>query len=192
MFLLFIYDIGDEVDSTIKLFADRLPFDAENSICRWHNKTSIIHGQTFGVGWSLANAIQRQEMLLNANTHRKRHPIVHTYTTRGDDRLSVASKAYLKIELHEHLGWKSHVDAVTNKASRTLGFIQRISEDNVQQSEKTGIHLPCAVQARVCFVVWDPNKQNQIDQLEQIQRRALCFICGNYQRDASVTSMRKP
>ena len=40
-------------------------------------------------------------------------------------------------------------------------------------------------------VVWNPNKQNEIDQLEKIQRRALRFICGNYQRDASVTSTRE-
>ena len=48
----------------------------------------------------------------------------HVFHPIGD-LLSVASKAYLGIELHERLSWKSHVDAVTNKASRTLGFIQR-------------------------------------------------------------------
>ena len=57
-------------------------------------------------------------------------------------------------------------------------------------------------EASICFVivrsqleyastVWDPYKQNQIDQLEKIQRRAVRFICGNYQREASVTNMRE-
>ena len=40
-------------------------------------------------------------------------------------------------------------------------------------------------------VIWDPYRKNQIDQLEQIQRRAVRFICGNYQCDASITTMRE-
>jgi len=191
MFLLFINDIGDEVDSTIKLFADdcllmRRITSVEDTVKLQSDMDRLLE-------WA-----DRWQMQFNAKKcysmriHRKRHPIIHDYTMRGDDLLGVANKAYLGIELHERLSWKLHVDAVTNKASRTLGFIRR----------NLGRHCPTDVkklayislvrsQLEYASVVWDPNKQNQIDQLEMVQRRALRFICGNYQRDASVTAMRE-
>ena len=46
-------------------------------------------------------------------------------------------------------------------------------------------------QLEYASIVWDPYQQTLIDKLEKIQRRAIRFICGNYQREASVTSMRQ-
>ena len=58
--------------------------------------------------------------------------------------------------------------------------------------QTTGLHLIGTLIARIyASVIWDPYRQNQIDQLEKIQRRAVRFINGNYQRDISVTRMRE-
>ena len=46
-------------------------------------------------------------------------------------------------------------------------------------------------QLEYASVTWDPHRQNQINQLERIQRRAIRFICGNYKRDASVSAMQQ-
>lgn len=191
MFLLFINDIGDEVDSTIKLFADdcllmRRIASVDDTVKLQSDMDRLLE-------WA-----DRWQMQFNAKKcysmriHRKRYPIMHTYTMRGDDLLSVASKAYLGLELHERLSWKSHVDAVTNKASRTLGFIRRnLGRQCPTEVKKLAYISLVRSQLEYASVVWDPNKRNQIDQLEKVQRRALRFICGNYQRDASVTSMRE-
>lgn len=40
-------------------------------------------------------------------------------------------------------------------------------------------------------IIWDPFKTKQIDELEMVQRRAARFVCRDYKRTSSVTSMMK-
>ena len=97
------------------------------------------------------------------------------------------SQAYLGVEIH----WKPHITSTTAKAGRTLGFLRRnISKCSTNIKKQAYISLVRS-QLEYASVIWDPYRQNQIDQLEKIQRRAVRFICGNYHRDASVTRMRQ-
>ncbi|XP_072033080.1 uncharacterized protein [Amphiura filiformis] len=79
---------------------------------------------------------------------------------------------------------------MTAKANRTLGFIRRnlgrCSSSIKQQAYTTLVRS----QLEYGATIWDPYRQNQIDSIEKIQRRAVRFITGNYQREASVTAMR--
>ena len=124
--------------------------------------------------------------------HRRRNPITHNYTMDGESLQVVSNKAYLGIELHERLSWRPHIDAIANKATKTLGFLRRNfgkqCPTDVKKLAYTSLVRP---QLEYASAVWDPYKQNQIDKLEKIQRRAVRFICGDYQRDSSVTNMRE-
>ena len=81
---------------------------------------------------------------------------------------------------------------MANKASRTLGFIRRnLGNRCPTDTKKLAYTTLVRSQLEYASTVWDPHKQNQIDQLEMIQRRAVRFISGNYQREASVTEMRE-
>ena len=124
MFLLFINDIGDNITSTIKLFADdcllfrtikssqdtpKLQEDL-NNITEWSNQ------------WQMQFNAKKCYTL---RVHRKRSPITHNYIMGGEELSSVASQAYLGVELHERLSWKQHIEKVASKAGRTSGFLRR-------------------------------------------------------------------
>ena len=40
-----------------------------------------------------------------------------------------------------------------------------------------------------CSSVWDPYEKGDVATLEKVQRRAACFIKGDYKRESSVTQM---
>ncbi|XP_072030517.1 uncharacterized protein [Amphiura filiformis] len=110
--------------------------------------------------------------------HRNKTPITHTYIMGGEELCTASSQAYLGVELHERLSWKTHIESVASKAGRTLGFLRRnlgkCSTDIKEQAYTSLVRS----QLEYASVVWDPHKQNQIDQLEKIQRRAIRFISG--------------
>ena len=109
----------------------------------------------------------------------------------GEELCAVSSQAYLGVEIHERLSWKSHIEAVASKAGRTLGFLRRNLGKCSPALKKQAYISLVRSQLEYASVIWDPHKQNQIDRLEQIQRRAVRFVSGNYQRDTSVTAMRE-
>ena len=190
MFLLFINDIGDDIGSSIKLFADDcLLFRTISSI---EDTTKLQRDLNTLHEWS-----NRWQMKFNAKKcytmriHRGKHPITHNYTMGGEELCAVSSQAYLGVEIHERLSWKPHIEAVVSKAGKTLGFLRRNlgkCHTNIKKQAYISLVRP---QLEYASVKWDPHRQNQIDQLEKIQRRAVRFVCGNYQREASVTAMRE-
>ena len=55
----------------------------------------------------------------------KCHEIQTKYSLHGHTLEMVDSGNYLGVTISDHLSWHKHVDNVTAKASRTLGFLQR-------------------------------------------------------------------
>ena len=190
MFLLFINDIGDNITSTIKLFADdcllfrTIKTDDDTAILQ----TDLDRLNDWSRTWQMSFNTKK---CYSMRIQRKKNPITRNYKMGGEILHHVSSQAYLGVEIHENLNWKSHITTVASKAGRTLGFLRRnLGKCSPQIKEKAYISLVRS-QLEYASAVWDPHRQTQIDQLEKIQRRAVRFICGNYQRDASVTAMRE-
>jgi hypothetical protein len=55
----------------------------------------------------------------------KRNPIVSEYTIRGQLLAAVTSARYLGVTITDKVNWSQHIDSITNKANRTLGFLRR-------------------------------------------------------------------
>ena len=125
------------------------------------------------------------------HVHRKSSPIIHDYTMGGQRLSTASSQPYLGVEIHEKLSWKPHIRSVAAKASRTLGFIRRNLSRCTPSVKQQAYTTLVRSQLEYGAVIWDPYRQNQIDNLERIQRRAVRFITGNYNREDSVTSMRQ-
>ena len=190
MFLLFINDIGDNITSTIKLFADDcLLFRTIKS----DEDTSKLQEDLNNLNeWS--NLWQMQfnaKKCYTLRVHRGRSPITHNYIMGREELTTVTNQAYLGVELHERLSWKQHIESVASKAGRTLGFLRRNLGKCSPSLKKQAYIALVRSQLEYASVTWDPHRQNQINQLERIQRRAIRFICGNYKRDASVSAMQQ-
>ncbi|XP_072047244.1 uncharacterized protein [Amphiura filiformis] len=93
--------------------------------------------------------------------------------------------------MHEKLSWKPHIANVTSKASQSLGFIRRNLAQCSTATKQLAYTTLVRSQLEYAGAILDPYRQNQVDQLERVQRRVVRFISGNYNREDSVTAMRE-
>ena len=94
-----------------------------------------------------------------------------------------------RINLDADFSWKSHVEAITSKATQRLYFLKQFGRAGVPQAQL--LHFYTAVIRPVleyAAPVWNHLlTKTQIDQIEALQRRALRNICS-YTSDMSYTS----
>ena len=110
----------------------------------------------------------------------KRFQQIITYTLHGHVLEAVDSTNYLGVTISENLQWKTHIDNITAKASRTVGFLRRNQYNctkDVSEATYRSIVRPTLEYASAS---WDPYRSSDINQLEQIQRRAARFVHRKY------------
>ena len=124
MFLIYINDIGEHITSNLRLLADDsllycaidIPQDCLalqedlDKLSQWSYK------------WQMSFNVSKCKSL---SITRKRNPYLHQYTMNGQELDSVKSHPYLGVELTQSLNWNNHINNITTKANRSLGFIKR-------------------------------------------------------------------
>jgi hypothetical protein len=83
----------------------------------------------------------------------------------------------------------SHINNITTKANKTLGFLRRntnISTTKVKEHAYKSLVRPSLEYA--CSV-WDPYTKEDITQLEQVQRRAARYVTNRYHKTSSASNM---
>ena len=122
---------------------------------------------------------------------RNKTPIKYSYTLHGH-QLEHADKAkYLGVTIQSDLKWDtgSHINSITIKANKTLGFLRRninISSTTVKEQAYKSLVRPSLEYA--CSV-WDPYTKENITQLEQVQHRAARYVTNHYHNTSSVSNM---
>ncbi len=188
MFLLFINDIVDNVSSEIRLFADdcvlyqevKSPEDQrrlQQDLDRLIEWTRI---------WQMEfNPAKCQTLHIS----RRRNKLLHEYQMLGHTLQQVSQATYLGVEISDNLSWDAHINKVTGKANRSLGFIKRnlyaCSKGVKESAYKTLVrpHLEYASS------VWDPHLKKHINQIEKVQRSGARFVAGDYSWQTSVTQL---
>ena len=120
---------------------------------------------------------------------RKRNPGVTSYTMSDSPLAETKSFTYLGITIHQNLGWENQVDHAVTKATRILYFIKRnfhMSSKTVKERLYVTLVKP---HLQYGTAACNPHKANQITSLEMVQRRAAHFVCTDYSRTSSVSSM---
>ena len=101
----------------------------------------------------------------------------------------MTSAKYLGVNFTSGLSWNHHVDEITSKANKCLGFLRRnlnISNCKAKETAYKSLVRPIVEYASP---VWDPHTANNIDKIEMVQRRAARFVKNRYRQTSSVTSM---
>jgi hypothetical protein len=168
MFLLYINDIGRDIQSTIRLFADdcllyRPIHGPEDNIILQRDLQSLVD---WSDEWQM---MFNSEKCYTLRVTRKIKPRQYTYTIRGQPLTQVDNYPYLGVELDHKLNWKKHISNTTCKANRTLGFLRRNlgrCSMEVKQQAYTTLIRP---QMEYASSVWDPYRQYQIKELEMVQ-----------------------
>ena len=121
MFLLFTNDIHENLDSTLRLFADdALLYRSINTM----NDTIILQNDIDKlVSWS--KTWQMQFNVTKCHTmriSRKKEPVLIDYYINGHKLSPVKNHPYLGVMLSNDLRWNSHVENIVVKANKSLWF----------------------------------------------------------------------
>ena len=190
MFIIYINDIADGTDSSIRLFADdallyrvvsstrdcsKLQYDL-HTMCRW------------GSDWQMDFNPKKCHVL---SITKKRNPICYPYTLNGVQLSHVENHPYLGVELDCKLSWKKHINNTTGKAQRTLNLLRRNLHGCSQKTKDIAYKTMVRPTLEYASASWDPYEQRQINQLEAVQNRAARFVKNEHRRqNVSVTGLK--
>ena len=116
------------------------------------------------------------------HAHRKKQPIIHTYTMDNTPVTPVTHHPYLGIELQADLRWTTHIQNTTNKAQKTLNMLKR----NLKQAFAT-----VKSQAYKTLAIWAPHTAKDTYNLNNIQNYAARWVHHDYSHYTSVSSLQK-
>jgi hypothetical protein len=192
LFLLFINDIANDLNSSARLFADNClvyrevetPEDAQML------QADLEKLLAWSRSWQMAFNIEK--CFIMRVTLKRKHVIDHQYKMEGKILKLVDSQPYLGVHLNSKLTWDNHLTHITSKAKRTLGFVRRnLRSCHPDIKERAYVTLVRPI-LEYCSVIWDPHQQTKNNQVESVQRSAARFVAGKpYRKDnpTSVTNM---
>ena len=189
LFLIYINDIHENLSpgTHIRLFADdSLLYRAINTI-----SDSLILQKDLDQlqKWEKANKMEfhpdKCQILRITN---KRQPLKFTYNIHNIDLQEFKSAKYLGVTIDSNLNWTVQTENVYKKSSSMLSFLERNfykCPENVKENLYTALVRPL-LEYGCC--AWDPYRNNQIQKLEMINKRAARFITGNHIREHGNTN----
>ena len=188
LFLVYINDLPDCVSSSIRLFAD-------DTIIYRHIKSEadgqalqddLRHLEDWERSWQMEFHPGKCTVL--RITH-KRKPIIRQYYLHNLQLETTTESKYLGVTVTSDLKWNRHIDNVTAKANRTLGFVRRnlqISSPAIKERAYMGLVRP---QVEYASTVWNPYNTNLVHKVEMVQRRAARWTLNRHHNTSSVTAM---
>ncbi len=114
----------------------------------------------------------------------------HMYELCGKVLGYVTSEKYLGVYLNHDLKWDNHIDQVSPKAARKLGFTHRNLRGAPADCKKKLAYIALVRSGmEYASIIWDPHITSNADKLEKIQRLPARWVVSSYSRTTSVTSL---
>ena len=183
LFLVYINDISVNLSpgTEIRLFAD-------DSLL-YRTIKSPEDGQTLQRDldtlqlWETANKMEfhpgKCEMLRITNI-KKPNQIKTDYKIHSTTLATTNAAKYLGVTIDPSLQWNKHHSNIIAKANSTLAFLRRNISSCPRQIKNTCYKTFVRPVLEYGCCVWDPYHENQIQDLEKIQKRAARFVTGNF------------
>jgi hypothetical protein len=123
---------------------------------------------------------------------KKKIPLKFDYLLHSHILQPVDNSKYLDVTISNDLDWGPHINDITTKANKTLGFLRR-NMKNCTRKVKT-LTYTSLVRPVVEYssLVWNPSKNQQISEVEQIQRKAARYVFNDYRDRSPGASMEGP
>ena len=96
---------------------------------------------------------------------------------------------YLGVYLSDDLRWNEHVNNMSNKANKTLGFLKRNLRHCPPKTKETAYKALVRPTLEYCSTVWDPYTAKNTNIVEMVQRRAARWVLNRFNRKDCVTAM---
>ena len=123
LFLLYINDLPAGIKSKIRLFADDTMCSKTIMKKKDEQVLQDLHSlTTWEEKWSMEFHPQKCSTL---RVSRKKDKTAPAYELHGQNIENVSTTKYLGVNIQDNMQWESHIESITKKASKTLGFIRR-------------------------------------------------------------------
>ena len=188
LFLIFINDLPASVTSNTRLFTDdcilyRHITDQHDCTILQNDLDSLAH-------WEHTWGMQFHPQKCNSlSITKSRTPFKHDYTLKGHILESVDTAKYLGITLSSNMSWEPHINNITAKANKILGFLKRNLQ--IRQEDTKSLAYKSMVRSNLeyCSTIWSPHTKKLKDKLENVQRRAAHYVTHWYHNWCSVSDM---
>ena len=189
LFLLFINDLPDCVQSRTRLFSDDCILYSQNSqnparidilqedlnnLAAWEQK------------WGMAF---HPDKCSTIRISRSKKPITTDYTLNGHTLTTEDYTKYLGVELQSTFSWNRHIDQTVKKASSMVGFLRRNLRVSSEATKTSAYYYYVRPLLEYFSTVWSPYTKGYIQKIEMVQRRAARYVTNRYYNTRSVTSM---
>ena len=186
LFLLYINDLPENIQSQVRLFADDTTVYL---IVSGPNDSNILQSdlnylQEWERTWGMQFNPSKCQVL---HISRARQPIHSQYTLHGEI-LVCGLCPLLGVSISKGLSWNTHTSQITSKANRTLGFVKR-NVRTKNQSEKELAYKTLVRQVEYASTVWSPFTMQNIQKIEMVQRRAARWVSNSYSYHDRVSAM---
>jgi hypothetical protein len=188
LFLFYINDLQSRLTSKVRLFADDTIIyltianedDAStlqedlNKLGQWENE------------WCMKFHPDKCNVLRVTNKTKKTEANYHLH---GHTLELVTSAKYLGLTITNKLQWDQHINNITAKANKTLGFLRRnlkIPSIRIKEQAYQTLVRPLVEYAST---VWNPYTKTEINKIEAVQRRAARYVVSNQRNRSSVSNM---
>lgn len=188
LFLCYINDIVCNIRSTIRLFADDTLLYREIRTQEDHHtlQQDLEILESWARKWDMSFNPKKCYVL---STGRKT-PSTYMYTLCNVVLKSVEHNPYLGVTLSSDLSFSTHIDNITAKASRTLGFLARNLRGCPERLRALSYTTLCRPNLEYAAAIWDPPpNSSEAGSIEKVQRRAARYTTNNYKRTSSVNNM---
>ena len=119
----------------------------------------------------------------------KRSPMQSNYVLHGHTLALTSNAKYLGVTISSDLPWNVHINNITKKANRTLGFLRRNVSKSPKEVKTNCYETFVRPVLEYSSSAWAPHTQRDIQSIEAVQRRAARFVKGDYGRTSSVSNM---
>ena len=156
LFLVFINDLPEQVQSEVRLFADdavvyrRIHSEADSKILQEDLDRLLEWERT----WQMAFHPEKCQVI---RVTRSTKPRITKYHLRGCQLEEVDSARYLGVDIHRQLDWTPHINRVTKSDTRQLNFVRRNIKVSSEKVKTTAYKALVRPSLDYCCTVWDPH-----------------------------------
>ena len=175
LFLIFINDIAEGIDSSVRLFADDClvyrPIRSKADHAQLQRDLDQI--TSWADQWQMEFNVSKCRIMTISLGRRREERV---YTMKAKVVTHSNTNPYLGVTFSSDMRWTAHVNNISAKANRMLGFLKRNLRD-CRRDVKEKAHLTL-VRPRMEYAsaIWSPHQDYNRRKLEQIQKRAARFV----------------
>ena len=177
LFLLYINDITHQLGSRVRLFADdcliyrEIKSPDDHRILQQDLDRLTEWGHQWQMSFNTAKCYVMRISLAMKKISR------HDYLMEGNSLELKDDHPYLGVQLSSKLSWECHINLVSAKATRALGFLRRNLVACDRSAKEKAYFALVRPLTEYCCVVWSPHQQKLKNKLEKVQHSAARMFC---------------